>query len=82
MNSTGGANIALLTAEIEDLKQIKKEREETIITIKKHSSELQTELTKVTRLLHDLEARGKRVYVYIVCVYVYIYVCIVRTFRV
>eukprot|EP01035_Chromulina_nebulosa_P020869 gene20869-27052_t len=50
---TNNADIAVLQSEVEDLKRIKKEREETILQLRKQLAEGQNELHKSNRALAD-----------------------------
>eukprot|EP01038_Epipyxis_sp_PR26KG_P014145 gene14145-18983_t len=50
-----GQKIALLEAELEDVRRIKKDREDALLAMKKQVSDMQLELTKSTRALADSE---------------------------
>ena len=54
-NNNNNQELALLQAELDDIKNIKKERDESLITAKKQISELNAENHKLQRIITDLE---------------------------
>jgi chromosome segregation ATPase len=51
-------DVALLTAELEDTKRLKKEREDLLMQSRRHHAELQSEYQKVVKALQETEAAG------------------------